>query len=1652
MVGNCLNIRSQEFKDAVEKTGEDPVALAAAITEWQDKNNSNDYPLFSNIPLRNLGGNSSIKSELFNRSQDAESLRDVYNSFIDVELATVTRTSKGDYRLTVTKNPNPIIGKPPIKQSGQLSLFEEIGFNKNNSVPNIIARSAFEEIADKLSEKTGINYDIVPAAEMVEILKEISPDEKFTESTVPLGVYYKEQVYFTEELLNRETAFHEFSHPFIDAIYKTNKNLFNNLLKQLENSKEGRAIIAYVNKEYANSSDLSKKKEYIVTALGKLADGTITLEKDRSLYLSLKALLKRISEYLANAFADASVTIDTFELEADTTLQELVKVLKVDNKILVKSEDLLSAENERMKLYGITRNQSKNRIPLLNQLLYKTITPATYNARRIVSQIPFALFVGRSYEDFMSTLEKWKQEDPTSVPDWFSSITKEQYNKREDAWRLSNGLRQIHDTFKYVGRGKIGPDLQFYEDIDGEDIYDFNDPQFGDDLDKSIKREFSQDNTNFVMGQYALAIGKDEKGHYIQYTDRWDLNMSNKLIQKLIDATQKPFIVSGKLYRALTYDPAGQPITYYTTDYTHPDVAFYNNFIEEIDKSEEVFATEEPQFSRQASKDEDINKLANKVKLYLEKQYKILKKKHLPGQKLKESRLENLLSNIKALQGIESITAFIEDAYDQTGTAEEELEKLLENKENLTRHELITKLSAFNEFANGYSILDEISKENIEELRISVKKRRESGGEDNIATKLLKAIESKRLIQETYLSEGIPLLADYLLESKSESLTEAARAEIKVAEDRLEEKKKNKTLSAKTKAKDIKDLEERIAKLRGYDLDKDTLIKQLKLASSDEGAIDFLFSPLISSSDSVLALFAKSVKNQLEDARLKSIKLAEEVQKEYKDFEANNSKNKDNVAEFNSDLYEVIEVFSQLDEQGKRTFTPQKAFVQKYDVTEYQRSMNKMFDRIGPKPLDPESAEYRAWQKVVGKWFNENTAPKEQDEINKIIADKKKELSLGIITQEDYDEWTLSVMSEYEGEITYKRDLARPSDKYLNKKWTNLYDSNDKPKNAAGRYHAYLVKNYFEKQEELPVSFRKGYVLPSIQKDNLERSLTQGIIETGKKRVKEALTRQEYDTEYGLAGLEGKDAKFLPVYFTQLMDADDVSSDVTQALLVFSAMADRYKALNNINGEIALTKTVVGQREVIQTNSKGQQILDAFAKKYGYEEYVRQNGESYSSKHLDAFIDMIVYGEMQKQEELSLMGITIDAGKLTNTITGFSAVTTLAVDLLKGTANNIQGNIQVMIEANSGEFFNKTNVKNGKAFYFKSVGQMMSDFGKMAPESLPSKLVDLFDAIQGEFVDNFGKNVTGSAARKLFRSNTLFFNQHVAEHEIQVSTMFALLDATKVIDNATNKEISLLEAYQKYGVDGVTSNTNFTEAKRKEVMNRLHAINKRLHGVYNSFDKGTAQRYSLGRLAMMYRKYLIPAYKRRWKSISGDQELGGITEGYYRTFWNTFAKDLIALKFNIFENWSSYSDFEKAQIKRTSAEAAFILSLTILASVLKSMGDDDEELKNNYAYNFLLYQATRQRSETSSYISPKDAYRVVKSPSAITTSLDRTIKLVDQLLFTWDPDKLQYKRKSGIWNKGDNKSWAAFVKLAGISGYNLNPEEAVKSFEGTLNK
>jgi hypothetical protein len=194
---------------------------------------------------------------------------------------------------------------------------------------------------------------------------------------------------------------------------------------------------------------------------------------------------------------------------------------------------------------------------------------------------------------------------------------------------------------------------------------------------------------------------------------------------------------------------------------------------------------------------------------------------------------------------------------------------------------------------------------------------------------------------------------------------------------------------------------------------------------------------------------------------------------------------------------------------------------------------------------------------------------------------------------------------------------------------------------------------------------------------------------------------------------------------------------------------------------------------------------------------------------------------------------------------------------------------------------------------------------------------------------------------------------------------------------------------------------------------------------------------------------MVPGFKRRYKKSSMDQELGMVTEGYYRTFWNLFIKDLVKYNINIMEAWSGYTAAQKSQIRKTVADITIVVAFMLLASLLTVDDEDDEKQKDkSKLHNFLLYQSIRMRSETSSYlpiVGTGDLLRVVRSPTAMNSTLERATRLLIQM----SPSKIteEYERDEGVWKKGDNKAWAKFLKLMGYSGYNTNPDEAVKAFE-----
>ena len=1092
--------------------------------------------------------------------------------------------------------------------------------------------------------------------------------------------------------------------------------------------------------------------------------------------------------------------------------------------------------------------------------------------------------------------------------------------------------------------------------------------------------------------------------------------------------------------------------------------------------NEDLNELEEPQVVRTEELGEedpnDLTDIMKNIKQYLLKQLDDLRKRKIKNQKAVVTKYRRIYDEIKTAEGVESINLFVSDAFTKFKQAEKRLTALLSDKK-VDKKTLIDELTTINDFATSYNtILDRISKEDVykyfskkEEIIEEEEEETEEGTEKKskgltAQQMLTEALAARERIKNKFVQEGIPLISKTLIEYKSDMADEKVKSDLEILQKQLDQVQASTSLSDKAKKTKVTELENKIAEYQSYILDEKSLEDILKLANSDEGMLDYLISPLISSEDSALALFAKMVKSKFETARLADIDNLKEVSKEFEEYASTVSSFRDNPKAFNEGLYEELKVpvrnadnRIKRDKEGNIIYEERMSFVQKFDVNAYKQAEAKLYDELGPfpekveNPTPAQKKERADYFKKRNEWYRLNTKPKSEAERNKIIADKIKDKNAGYITQEDYDAWQRKSMFVSGGDLIYSGELAEPATKYTNSKWLELYDMNGVPKNEKGKYHKFLTDFYLKEQEKIPESQRPGFILPSIEKTPLERIRSNGLKNSIGNKIKETFKVQSYDTQFAIADLTEQGVKILPVHYVQKMDVKDVSLDLARSVLMFSSMANKYDAMNAINSEVNLFKTIIGKREVVRTNSKGEQVMDAFLKRRGYTEFVRENNEANGKKHLDAFIDMVVYGEMQKAEDI--WGLS--ASKIVNSGMSFSALTSIAADLLKGVANNIQANIQIIIESIGGESFNFKNYLKGTATYTLAVPGFLGDFGKPVSTSWGGQLVMEYDPIQGNFKDTYGNKISASTARRLFKTDTLFFNQYFGEHEAQVSTMFAMMDATKVVENETGKEITLLEAHKKYGVKEIYAKTNYTEKKRQDFQNKLHALNKRLHGVYNDFDKGTFQRYTLGRLLTMYRKHMVPGFKRRYKKSSMDQELGMVTEGYYRTFLNLFIKDLRRYNINIMEAWAGYTPSQKSQIRKTVADITIIVAFMVLASLLTVDDEDEEKQKDKpYIHNFLLYQSVRMRGETSAYVPLPflglgDLLRITRSPTAMNSTLERSSRLLIQIS-PWNITE-EYERDEGVWKKGDNKAWAKFLKLMGLSGYNTSPEEAVEAFE-----
>jgi len=501
-----------------------------------------------------------------------------------------------------------------------------------------------------------------------------------------------------------------------------------------------------------------------------------------------------------------------------------------------------------------------------------------------------------------------------------------------------------------------------------------------------------------------------------------------------------------------------------------------------------------------------------------------------------------------------------------------------------------------------------------------------------------------------------------------------------------------------------------------------------------------------------------------------------------------------------------------------------------------------------------------------------------------------------------------------------------------------------------------------------------------------------------------------------------------------LLSKDELNTDLVDSLIKFRAMASNYQHLTNVEDTIFTLKRVVENREYVQS----QNVLVRTAT--GTKAKTIPGAESRTAIRLKKWLKMVYYQEPEFDKTTADNVITKILNATSLSYVGFN---------IFGNINNyLMGRINNGIETGGGLFYDKkamfraTNVYNTEYLpgVFKGLASSKGYYGEKDPKSKYEALLYYY-----RMVDSVAQREVQDKGGLLEWGYVL---QDAAETNVQSKVGIAVLMSKQIV-NDKGESLSVYDAYDfDPNTNKLTLKPGFelNDNDRYDLRNTIREVNKQIHGNYSAEDRAALQDYSVGRLVFQFHKWVYPAYKARFKREYYDENLGWI-EGRYRTF-ASFMSHIYTARGDIFtkirDAKQSLREDQLKNLNRVYTELTLILSSFALAQIVASLVagmdlDDEEDKQLKRLMNALAYQADRQTSELTTFISPANAYMLMKSPIASSKLLGELGEAVSDTFafpynYVFDEESLYYKRGSRKGELKLKKQWSdAFPVLYTIN-------------------
>lgn len=536
------------------------------------------------------------------------------------------------------------------------------------------------------------------------------------------------------------------------------------------------------------------------------------------------------------------------------------------------------------------------------------------------------------------------------------------------------------------------------------------------------------------------------------------------------------------------------------------------------------------------------------------------------------------------------------------------------------------------------------------------------------------------------------------------------------------------------------------------------------------------------------------------------------------------------------------------------------------------------------------------------------------------------------------------------------------------------------------------------------------------------------------KKKKGLIAPEAYKAE--LAILNGKAAQL-----RSQPSLGELNKDMTNALLKFSAMAEHYEVMGEIEDTLTAMVKVIENRTYTPADPlivTGTRVDNKF-KKVG----TIKGTDSNALRRAKKYMSMIYY-----DNELATKGM-ID--KVADELIGLSSLSYVAFNPFGNLNNYVMGRINNGIEMLGSRYFSKQNYARASKEYnttgvkglLDRVSTGVTDIADIATLGRTGlKKVD-YDANKPynkyeAFVDMFRMMDKATDIRENtseFDSKSIWSRfkewgyviQDAAEYNVQSKVGMAILMDVTMKNSKTGETLSMYDAFQYNaqthknelipGYDTIVNKNGseqpYTDQFRYDLRNQIREVNKQIHGNYAKEDRMVIQGHTLGNLATQFHKWVAPAIRSRFRREYFDQNLGWV-EGRYRSwfkFLNHAKGEIVRGNFNI--NPAKYNESfkeaygftgqggnldQRAEDKlrgfyRTTGEIGIMLSVFILNSIMAGIlanDDDDDELTKRLK-NVVRLQGDRTYKEMVTFTplpeGLKQQYALMKSPIATTRTL-----------------------------------------------------------------